>query len=102
MPVGSRVDLPVDRRDIVPGHVLTVFGKLNAEALERTAVKTREEALDDRAGLELESAQARQDRGVEELPFAHAGRHGYMPLLGGGTSSSRRSMIVSEVMRSDL
>ena len=101
VPIASRVHLPVDGGEIVAGDVLPVFGKLDAEALERTAVEARQEPFDDRAGLELERAQARDDGRVEELPLAHPGLHRYIPLLGTGTVSRRRSMIASELMRSD-
>ena len=99
--IASRVDLPVDRREIVAGNVLPVLGELDAEPLERAAVQAGEHAFDDRARLELERAEARHDRGVEELPLAGAPRHGYIPLLGSGTVSIRRSTITSEVMRSE-
>ena len=70
MAVAAGVDLPVDRREIVAGDVLAVFGELDAEALERAAMQPREEPFDDRAGLELERAEPRHDRGIEELAFA--------------------------------
>ncbi len=58
-------------------------------------------AFDDGARFELEGSQARHDRRVEELAFARVGGHCYIPLLGSGTVSMRRSMIASELMRSD-
>ena len=79
---------------------LPVFGELDA-ALERTAVESREEPFDDRSRLELERAEPRHDRRVEELPLAHACGHRYIPLSGRGTDSSSRSTIASELTRSD-
>ena len=99
--IAARVDLPVDGREVVAGDVLAVLGELDAEALERAAMQAREEAFDDRPRLELERAEARHDRGVEELPLARACGHRYIPLFGTGTASSSRSTIASELMRSD-
>ena len=39
--IGARVDLPVDRRQVVARDVLPVLGELDAEALERAAVQAR-------------------------------------------------------------
>src|SRR6185295_14606037 len=99
--VGSRVHLPVHRGEIVARHVLAILGELHAESLERTSMQAGQEALDDRARSQLESTQAGHDGGIEELPPAGWWRHPYMPLLGTGTVSSRRSMIASELIRSD-
>ena len=42
VPIGPCVDLPIDRREIVAGNVLPVFGELDAEALGNgTAVINR-------------------------------------------------------------
>src|SRR5262249_10879372 len=97
----SSVDLPVNRREIIAGNVLTVFRELDAESFERTAVQAREESFDDRTSLELQIAQARNDRRVEKLAFARSWGHGYIPLFGSGTVSRRRATMVSELMRSD-
>ncbi len=66
-------------------------------------MKARQEALDDGTRLELERAEAREHRGIEELPLAAAPGcgHRYIPLFGTGTVSISRSIIVSGVMRSD-
>src|SRR4029077_8534539 len=95
--IASRVDLPVDRRQIVAGNVLPVFSELDAESLERAAMKAGEKSFDDSAGLQLQVAEARNDRRIQKLAFARAGGHGYIPLLGSGTVSSKRSTIVSEL-----
>ena len=100
VPIAAREDLPVDRREVVAGDVLPVFGELDAEALERTAVKAGEKPLDDRARLQLERPEARDNRRVEEPALARADVH-YIPLLGTGTASSRRSTMWSDVIRSD-
>ena len=99
--IGSGVDLPVNRRQVVARDVLPVLRELDAESLERAAVESRQHALDDGARLELERAQTRHDGGVQELPLAGAPRHGYIPLRGGGTVSISRSTITSDVMRSE-
>ena len=99
--VASCVDFPVDRGQVVTGHVLPVLGELHAEPLERAAMQAGEEPLDDGARLQLERAQSRHDRGVEEQAFAGALRHVYIPLFGTGTASRSRSMMASELMRSD-
>ena len=101
--IAARVDLPVDRRRSSPGMVLPVLGELDAEALERAAVQARQEPFDDRPRLQLERAEARDDRRIEKLgvrarvELAIA----YIPLFGTGTVSSSRSTIASELMRSD-
>src|SRR5215470_15949355 len=99
--VAARVDLPVHRREIVAGNVLAVFGELDAESFERTAMQAGDEPFDDRAGLELESAEASDHSRIEELAIARRPGHGYIPLFGTGTVSSSRSTTLSALMRSD-
>ena len=99
--IAARVDLPVDRGEIVARHVLAILGELDAEALERAAVQTGEEALDDRARLELERAETRDDRRVQKRTVMRDPGHAYIPLFGTGTVSISRSMMVSELTRSD-
>ena len=60
IPVAPGVDLPVDRREIVAGQVLPIFRELDAEALERAAMKTRQEPFDHRACLQLDAAEPRE------------------------------------------
>ena len=95
--VAARVDLPVERRQIVAGQVLAVLGELDAEALERAAVQARQEALDDRPRLQLERAEPRDDRGIEKPQVARRGRRpsATCRCAGRGTASSSRSTIVS-------
>ena len=102
VPIAARVDLPVDRREIVAGDVLPVLGELDAESLERTAVQPGQKAFDDGPRLELERAEARDDRRIEEWPLAR-GRHGIATSRSwaAAPSSISRSTIASEVMRSD-
>src|SRR5688572_188867 len=85
MLVRSRVDLPVQRRQVVTRQVLAVLGELDAEALVGAAVQPAEKPLDDRARLEIDGAEPRDDRGVE---IARWTSH-YKPLAGNGTASSR-------------
>src|SRR5262245_40767544 len=99
--IAARVDLPVDRRQIVTRQVLAVLGELDAESFEGTAVEPREKPFDNRASFQLEGAEARHNRRIEKLAFARAGGHSYIPLFGRGTVSSSRSTIASELMRSD-
>src|SRR5262249_54474941 len=101
MAIASSVDLPVDRGEIIAGDVLTVLREFDAEPFEWTAMKARQESFDDGARFQLQVAEARDDRRIEKLAFAHARRHGYIPLFGSGTDSSRRSTIASELIRSD-
>ena len=52
--------------------------------------------------FELERAEARDDRRVEERAIVRGPAACiYIPLLGTGTASISRSMIASELMRSD-
>ena len=84
------------RGEIVAGQVLAVFGEFDAEALERAAVQARQQPFDDGARLQLERAQAREDRGIEEPKFARPRSrrlrgHTANPLFGTGTASSSRA-----------
>src|SRR6185503_144576 len=73
--IAPRVDLPVDGGEIIAVDVLTVFGELDAEALERAAVQAGEKPFDDRARPQLEAAETCEDRRVEELPLARRLQH---------------------------
>ena len=102
VPIGARVHLPIDRRQIVAVDVLPVFGELHAEALERTAMQAGQKSFDDGAGLELQRAKPGDDGRVQELARAFARRwHDYIPLLGSGTAPISRSTIASGPMPSD-
>ena len=102
MPIASRVDLPVERGQIVARHVLAVLRELDAEALVRTSMQPREEPFDDRPRLQLHRAQPGNHGGIQEPQIARRrGRHDYIPLRGGGTASSRRSTRLSADTRSD-
>ena len=92
--------------EVVAGQVLPVFGELDAEALERAAVEAGQEPFDDGARLQLERAQAREDRGIEEPQFARPRScclrvHTDNPLFGTGTDSSSRATIASGLRCSD-
>ena len=62
-------------------------------------MEAREKSLDDRLGLQLERAEARDDGGIEKRALARL--HPYIPLFGTGTASSSRSTMASGVMRSE-
>jgi hypothetical protein len=64
-------------------------------------METRDETFHHRARFQLERAKARHDGRIEELAIARRRGHGYIPLFGTGTVSSRRSTTVSALMRSD-
>ncbi len=75
-------------------------------------MEPRQQTFDDRLGFELERAQAGNDRRIEKCPgpildvlngalLALLPGHGYIPLFGTGTASSRRSTMASGVMRSE-
>ena len=63
VPIGARVDFPVERRQIVAGQVLPILRELDAESLERAAVQAGQKAFDDRPRLEIERAEARDVSG---------------------------------------
>src|SRR5262249_14420724 len=48
--IGASQQLPVEMSEIVARHVLPVLGEVGREPEVRRAVKTRDEAFDDRAG----------------------------------------------------
>ena len=86
VPVAARVDLPVERRQIVAGQVLPVLGELDAEALVGAAMQPGQESFDHRPRLQLHGAQPRDDGRIQEPQLARGGGHGhgYIPLCGSG------------------
>ena len=56
--VGLGPDFPVDVADVVALRVLAVLGELDGEAVVGALVEAGDEALDDQAGLEVESFEA--------------------------------------------
>src|SRR5687768_15670128 len=82
--IRSRVDLPVQRSQVITRYVLAVLRELDAESLVRAAMQAGEEPFDDGARLEIDGAEPRDDRGVE---IARGACH-YSPLAGSGTASS--------------
>ena len=70
--VGARVDLPVERGQVVAGQVLPVLGELDAEAFVGTAVQAREEPFHHRTRLQLHRPEPRDDGGVEKANVASA------------------------------
>src|SRR6478672_5839733 len=99
--IAPRVDFPVDRGEVVAGKILAIFGELDRKTLERASVQPGKKSFDDGACLQLESTETRHHRRIEERPVMRGPGHGYIPLLGTGTLSSSRSMIASELIRSD-
>src|SRR5207249_2989308 len=91
VPIAARVDLPVDRGQIIARDVLAVFRELDAEAFEWAPMQSRQKSLDDRAGFELEGPETRDDRGIQKRAIGRGPGHGYIPLFGGGTASRSRS-----------
>src|SRR5262245_55806011 len=73
--VAARVDLPVDRGQIVAGDVLPVLGELDAEALERTAMQAGEEPFDDGACFQFERAEPGDDRRIKERALGRGPGH---------------------------
>jgi hypothetical protein len=64
--VGSREHLPVERRQIVAREVLTILRELDAESFVGTAVEAGQKTFDDRARLEIDRAEPRDDRRIEK------------------------------------
>ncbi len=108
--IRSRVDLPVQRGQVVAGQVLPVFGELDAEPLERTAMQAGQEPFDDRPRLEVDGTEPGDDRRIEIPCFtSHVPSNpcpigvysvAYRPLAGNGTASSSWSTMRSAVMPS--
>jgi hypothetical protein len=51
---------------VVTHHVLAVLDELDAESVSRAAVLSRQEAIDDALGYQLESRETRDELRVEE------------------------------------
>ena len=104
VPVAARVDLPVERGQIVAGEVLPVLGELDAEAFVGTAVEPGQEPLRPPSAPSAPCVPSRAmtagSRNLSSRAVEGAGI-GYIPLCGTGTASSSRSTIVSGVTRSD-
>ena len=64
--IGARVEAPVDAADVVAGDVAAMLGKVDRGAEERRPVQPVDEALHHRAREQLEVADPRQDRRVDE------------------------------------
>ena len=65
--IGAAEDLPVNVTDIISGDIFPVLGKLDAEAVIRTSMQTRDETLHDQPGLDLQPGYAVEDLGIEVL-----------------------------------
>ena len=66
VPVRARVQPPVDAADVVARDVAAVLGEIHRRAEVRRAVDAVDEAVDDRAGDELEVPDAREHHGIDE------------------------------------
>src|SRR5919108_2202168 len=66
MPIASRVDLPVECREIVAREVLPVLSELNAEALVGTAMQARKESFHHRPRLQLNHPEPSANGGTQE------------------------------------
>ncbi len=102
--IAARVDLPVERGQIVARQVLAVLGELDAEALERAAMQPGQKPFDHRPRLQLHRPEPRDDGGVEK-PAGRATSEveaiGYIPLRGSGHGLEQPLDEVSAVTRSD-
>src|SRR5690606_10279761 len=65
VPIRARVDLPVERGEVVAWQVLPVLRELHAEALERASVQAGQEPFDNGARLEVDGAEPRDDRRMQ-------------------------------------
>ncbi len=75
--VAARVDLPVERGEIVAVDVLAVLGELDAEALVRAAMKAREKSLHDRPRLQLHGPEPCDHGGIQKPQLASRGGLGH-------------------------
>ena len=87
--VGAREYFPVHRGQIVPWQVLAVFGELDTEALERTAMQPRQEAFHDRPRAQLQSGDARQHRRIEKPLLAPRVAHVTRPVRSSAAAPPR-------------
>jgi len=68
---------PVDIAEVVSGLIVAQLGELGGEPPVRRAVESHQKPLDHLSGEQLESAQTRERRRVEEVGAASTGRgHG--------------------------
>ena len=61
VPVGARVQLPVDAADVVARHVAAVLGEVDRRAEVRRAMQPVDEPVDDGLREQLEVADTRED-----------------------------------------
>ena len=81
--IAARVDLPVDRRQMSsPGMYWRYSANSTLKPLNGLRCRPESKPFDDRPRLQLERAEARDDRGVEERPVVRGPRHGLHPALG--------------------
>ena len=66
VPIGPRVQPPVDAPDVVAGHVAAMLGEVDRRAEVRRPVQAVDEAIDDRPREQLEVLDAREDLRVDE------------------------------------
>src|SRR5262249_41136973 len=99
--IGPREQPPVDAADVVARHVPAMLGEINGRAEVGRAVHPVDEAVDDRSREELEVADPRKNRRVDEpgpgngrTLLQHVNRllTAYIPERGVATADSRSSM----------
>ena len=82
--IGAAEHLPVNILDVIAGHVLAVLGELDAEALERASVQSRDKPLDDRSRHQIHPSDLRQRLGLDiAIAFAFAWSSQALALLSG-------------------
>jgi hypothetical protein len=69
--VGAREQAPVDAADVVAGNVAAVLGEVDRRSEIGRAVETVDEAVDDRPREQVEIADPREDRGIDEPRAGH-------------------------------
>ena len=79
VPIASRVDLPVERGQIVAGQVLPILREFHAESLVWTPMQSREKAFHHRTRLQFHGRQPCDDGRVEEPEIAIGGGGGHDP-----------------------
>ena len=72
-PIGLAIHFPVDVTDIIPGHVLAVFGEFHRKPMIRAFVQANNEALHHQPGLEFHTGQFADRSRIEEFAviFCH-------------------------------
>jgi hypothetical protein len=67
MAIGARKEPPVDATHVIPRHVRTMLGKVSGRPEIRRAMQPLNESFDNDFRAQLEAADPRENRRVEEL-----------------------------------